>query len=751
MIFRKFFFVVFTVLIGGSTKIKAQEQTIPAQEIIKKTILLKEGTRVKNFEFTAYNKVIVTANPELIKGKIDSIFITKRRKKTLKKIDSSEYNFKKIISKQHLYQTEKISQYSIVNRQNKEIILATRMAGFKEPIYEYFALHLQPLTGYEKKFTLAEKDFVSPISKRGLTQYDYTRLENTTLNQRKIIIIAFKPKASNKNNKLSGKLYIDEEQYNLAKLELQSEGIINVKAVHDYQYNEEKQFWLPLNSALTIKKGKNKTPIKIFGQLITFDNTEDLFDPDVKKTVSDYIEIKSKTNYYKLRTDSIKKIFRDGISVEVSEKSTEKREAIWQEHLQDTIDLRCNPTYVSIDSLVEAKRIENKITIGRKIIKGYYPLSFFDFDLRYLFKYNNYEGIRVGLGGVTNEKLSKDYKIEGYLAYGAKDGFFKGMISNVVRLHKKSETWLGVSYKDDVSEIANTNFEIDKKNFKIYDPRPFNISTFYNHETWRGFVESKIIPKTESVFQITQSYIEPKFNYSFENHGKLYTDFRTTLVTASVQWNPFSNYMQTPRGKIEIEKRYPKFTFQFTKSLPGLWRNNFDFGKIDFRFDLQKKFNSNHKILFLAEAQYAFGEVPLTHLYNHSPNNLNKDKILKRITFAGRDSFETMYFNEFFSNKLAFFQLEHQFPKLYISRQLKPLFSLVTRYGIGDLNHKERHKDFAFKTLEKGFMESGFELNQLFKIVGFTAFYRYGPNQLPNFEDNIALKLSVQIDLGFNN
>jgi hypothetical protein len=179
--------------------------------------------------------------------------------------------------------------------------------------------------------------------------------------------------------------------------------------------------------------------------------------------------------------------------------------------------------------------------------------------------------------------------------------------------------------------------------------------------------------------------------------------------------------------------------------------NDFDFGKIDFRFEYQKKFNSNQKISLLIEAGKAFGEVPLTHLYNHSPNNLNKDKIIQRITFAGRDSFETMYFNEFFSDKYAYIHLKHYFPKWQISRQIKPVLCLVSRYGIGDLEHKERHSEILFKKLEKGFYESGFELNQIYKGLGFTAFYRYGPNQLPSFEDNIAIKLSLQINLGFNN
>jgi len=263
-------------------------------------------------------------------------------------------------------------------------------------------------------------------------------------------------------------------------------------------------------------------------------------------------------------------------------------------------------------------------------------------------------------------------------------------------------------------------------------------------------LETKIIPKTESIWQISQSNIRPKFDYEYLHEDLLYSNFKVTQFTASLQWNPFSKYMQTPNGKLEIEKKYPKFTFQFSKTIPKLWANNFNFGKFEFRLDYQKKFNSNHKILFLFEGGYASGDIPITHLYNHSPNNLTKDKILQRVTFAGKDTFETMYYNEFFSNKFGFFQLEHQFPKLELAKKIKPAFSLVTRFGVGDLDNAKKHLNINFKTLDKGFMESGFELNNIFKGLGFIAFYRYGPNHLPDFEDNIAVKLSFQLDLGLN-
>lgn len=750
MIFKKIFllfiFLVWIPFLGYT-----QSTSNPADKIMKQVLLYKHINTPKKYQFTSYSNLLVTANPDKVQGNIDSVFVYRKNKKLFKSIDSSDYQFKKIISKQHLYQIEKVSRIISTNKLHQETILATKMAGFSEPIYEYYALKLQPFSLYDSHFNVVEKKYVSPITEKGFQKYNYTFLGSDILFNRKIDKIYFKAKRTNKIDKLEGVLYIDTEKHSIAKADLYVLGILNIHSVHEYEFNETLQNWFPNKTTLSLKKGKNKAPIKIFGETITFEGTNEKLNPHQKKFASDFLEIKLSTQVFDPDFDRSLKIKKPSIALKVDDAAMDQKAALWYKYYIDSTDVRSQPTYVSLDSLIKKRNIESKIKIGRKIIKGYYPISFFDFDLRYLAKYNNYEGFRLGFGGITNEKLSKRFKLEGYLAYGTKDGALKKYLSPSYRFDRNSATWIGISYKDDVSEIASTNFEIDKRVFKIYDPRPFNLSTFYNQVTWRGFVETKIIPKTEAVFQLSKSFVEPKFNYQFLYNNQAYEDFKASLFVASFQWNPWSKFMQTPNQQVEIDKEFPKFSFQFTKSIPGLWENSFDFGKLDFRVDFQQKFNSNHRLSFLLESGYSYGYVPLTHLYNHSPNNLTKNRLIQRITFAGKDSFETMYFNEFFSDKYLYFHIKHQFPKLEIGRQIKPVFSLVSRYGIGQLAHKESHQGFAFKTLDQGFYESGFEMNRIYKGIGLTAFYRYGPNQLSRIEDNIAVKLSVQFNLGFDN
>ncbi|MDP2160231.1 MAG: carboxypeptidase-like regulatory domain-containing protein, partial [Flavobacterium sp.] len=133
---------------------------------------------------------------------------------------------------------------------------------------------------------------------------------------------------------------------------------------------------------------------------------------------------------------------------------------------------------------------------------------------------------------------------------------------------------------------------------------------------------------------------------------------------------------------------------------------------------------------------------------NNQPNNLYRDRLLQRVTVDGKNSFETMYFNEFFSNRFVMLHFKHSFKRVEFFKKVKPTMVLVTRMAWGEMEKPEQHIGLTYKTLNEGYFESGLELNQIFKGLGLAGFYRYGPNQLSRLEDNIALKITFSLDLG---
>ncbi len=207
--------------------------------------------------------------------------------------------------------------------------------------------------------------------------------------------------------------------------------------------------------------------------------------------------------------------------------------------------------------------------------------------------------------------------------------------------------------------------------------------------------------------------------------------------------------MNSPIGKLTIRNEFPQFTFQLTKSFENVLESDFDFTQINFRVLHKIKRLRKATTHILAEGGIVFGDAPISHLYNSTPNYTFKNPWKKRVTLAGKNSFETMGYNEFISDKFMAVHLKHEITSFKITTKFKPQLTLVTRVAIGDIENSSYQNGLEFKSLKKGYIESGLEFNSLFKGFGLSAFYRYGAYKNPEWSDNLALKLTYKLRLGF--
>lgn len=740
----------FLIKMVSNNSLKEQEIFSENQvnSILKKVIESKPKNQpekaLTTFEYKNYEHLLVSANPDSISKKIDTVIKKSFFGRKKIKLDSTNFKFKRFSEKQHLYQTEKVNLIQFNRHGTKETVLASRMAGFKKPLYEYLGLNLMTYSLYENKLDILGVSIHNPISNYGRKLYVFKIIDTVTIQGRTAYRIYFQPKKLD-SNRLRGLLYVDAESNALCKAFFRIYGIANINALYTFNYLKENAIWFPEKRKIILVKGNNTEDLNILGSTIKFNSGMDGISTDASDQC--YLKLESTPFDIKINREVLFK--NSAIKISVPENSMSKPDSYWTNFQKDSLDVRKIPTYVSLDSLSEAGKIEHKIFLGRKIFNGYYPVNCIDVDLKSIIKYNNFEGFRLGLGGVTNNKLSEKYKISGYLAYGFKDDKLKYNVSPSYLLNKETSTWVSTSYTNDLKEIGQIEFATENKRFKIYDSRPINISTFYNYKTFSAFLESKFLAKTDTYFGISRSEINPLFDYKFLVKDNEYINFNTSTVQFAIQWNPFSEYMQTSTGRLEINKKHPKIAFQFTKALANILGSDFDFTKIDFRIIHEIPYLSGQTTSLTLQGGLALGDVPLTHLYSIAPNNLNRDSMLKRITFAGKNSFETMYFNEFFSSKYITFQAKHTFNKVKLAYKIKPLISVVSRIAIGTIDNPNQHIGLEYKTLEKGFLESGVEANSIYKGFGLTFFFRYGPNGLPKFEDNLALKISYLLDLGF--
>ncbi|WP_460220089.1 DUF5686 family protein [Psychroserpens sp. MEBiC05023] len=383
----------------------------------------------------------------------------------------------------------------------------------------------------------------------------------------------------------------------------------------------------------------------------------------------------------------------------------------------------------------------------RQLGNGFFPTKFLNIDMRYLVKYNQYEGLRTGLGGETNDSFSKRYRLNSYAVYGFLDHRFKYKIGGGFRINEATNTWVNLSYTDDLQETGSSTFLTDKRFFSFFEPRLLNIDLFHKHITKAISLEHQFSNHLLSETELSISKIDPTYNYSFNINGNSFTNFDVSLAKISLQWSPFSDFEISEGITKEVKNGYPKFSLQYTQSFKNVLKGDFNFSKIDFRTVQRFIFNDDVFTEAILTSGFATGKTPLTHLYHAYPNNITKETILQRFSVAGINSFETMYFNEFFSDRFATLQIKHFVKPFKITERYRPQLVLISRMALGDMHNINRHQNIEFGTLNKGYSEAGFELNKLLFGFGLSFAYRYGGYHLPSIADNIAAKFTFNVSL----
>lgn len=376
---------------------------------------------------------------------------------------------------------------------------------------------------------------------------------------------------------------------------------------------------------------------------------------------------------------------------------------------------------------------------------GYFPIGFFDIDLKTLIKYNNYEGVRLGIGGLTNDKLFEKYKIGGYVAYGFIDAKIKYGFGASARVNKDKKTWVKIFYADDIKEIGTFDFLTDARVYSIFEPRLINIIQFYKYREWYANITSELSPKLLSEFRIAHSNVENIENYFFIDNSRVYHDYRLSEASISFRYSPKTEFFTNEDGTREYFDGLPKISGQVTQGFKGVGGSDFNYTKIGLKFDYFIKRKDLSSTNILLEGLLAIGDVPLTHLFHSYPNQPNKLDWTGRFSVAGVQSFETMHFGEFYSDKLSMIQIKHSLRRIKLTEKWKPEFVIITRHAMGDMSKIDQHFGIPFSSLKQIYNESGVELNKIIFGFGLSFAYRYGYYHLPSFEENVSFKFTFNL------
>jgi hypothetical protein len=711
----------------------------PANRIIKlasENRLSNHPERYSSFSYIAYDKMIFTLHEDSLRqsGKNSEKVKRKRNAGSYHDEELSGTRSGDISDRHYLLIMESISsrKYKFPDKEKTEI-MASRVSGFKKPSFVLMARQFQSFSFYDNFISVSDKKYLNPIT-RGSTGKYFFLLEDTlfTENNDTVFIISFRPRKGTNFNGLKGVLYINTNKYAIQNVIAEAyeveEELVSVKIQQKYELLEgQKWFPVQLNTNLVfhnIKAETETSPASVTGigksYLLNIRLNPEFDDSEFSSTY-----------------------------VDVSNDAHIKNEEFWNGYRIGPLTEKDKRTYRIVDSIGELRGFDHTSNIIETLFTGYMPGRYFNVDIGSLVDYNSYEGLRLGIGGITSNRLSHLFDLGGHIAYGFRDKELKYGINLNINLSSDSEISLSLRYRNDLAEAGGYSF---LENINIASSEYFrkfmieNMDKAEISEISFGFRTFKYLKTVlfinNSVVSSTNGYM---FSLSDENPVILLNKFTYSEIGIKFRYSFNEGFMKTPYGnKFSLGTRYPVLNLNIIKGV-NLLDGDFIYTKIESK--VSKSFTS--RIFGVSKIQFTagkvFGELPYSKLYNGHGS-------YKKFTLESENSFATMRLNEFLSDQFVSLYFKQDLGTLlFKTKWFKPGIAIVTNVGFGNLSHPEKHNNLEFNTMEKGYYESGILINNILKTAffgyGFGVFYRYGPYAFNKTSDNFAYKLTLKFKL----
>ncbi len=689
----------------------------PAHRIINNVIKNRDKNnpeKLKSFSYRAYDKMVVTAVTDSIS------------KDSTSKIDSSEIKLKNLLKKQNLLIMENITEHKFLYPDNNyEEVTASRVSGFKDPLFVFLLSQMQSFSFYDETIHISDKNYINPISKGSIKKYFFLLKDTAYVNNDTVFIISFRPKKNKNFDGMKGVLYINTNgwaiQNVIAKPAVEDQGL-NIKIQQKYELIDNKH-WFPV-------------------QL----NTDILFNNIRVNSCKLLGNGRSYIRNVIINPELVKKEFKN-IGVEINDDSHNKTETYWNKYRADSLSAKDRKTYYVIDSIGKAEHFDRKArNIETLINHQRIHCGFVDLALNKFFRYNDYEGLYLGLDAKTNRKVSKFCSVQGYWGYGFKDKKAKYGGDLFFLINRNSDLKLKLSYYNDIMESGrDNNFDNENKMFSDEDLRYFLIKKMDKTEKKEASISFRALKYIEMNIALSQSTKSPGYDYKYavkeNNPAVLLNKFDFTELSVGLRYAYKEKFLKNARTRISLGTDYPIVWFNYTKGFDNLLNGGYKYNRFDLK--IKKSFYTKYlgESSFQLNLGYIDGNLPYCNLYNGHGS-------FRKFTIYVPHSFAAMRMNEFLSNRYIALYFMHNFGKLLLrTKYFQPEIAIVTNITFGDLNNKEKHYNVPIKTLEKGYYESGILINNIlnlkFYTLGIGTYYRYGPYSFDNFDDNLAFKITI--------
>jgi hypothetical protein len=698
----------------------------PAHKIIRKAQenrKLNDPENIPSFRYKCYNKVTAEWYLDKTKYTISSDPDSKL------KDDSTFLRLSRQAEEQYIMMLESFSERIYLNGKSQEKVLGTRVSGFSDPNFTTLATDVQPFSFYSDfiSLTLTDvKDYLNPISNGSIGRYSFLLEDTLYSGEDSVFVISFKPMAGKSFHALKGVLYINSNRYAIQNVIAQpaEEGLWSIKIQQMYAFTGNK-YWFPVQM-----------------------NYDWLLPNYPSEKVGVVMRGRSYISEIDFNAENKNKDF--GPSNIVFEEGAGKHdEQYWKGARQDTLTAKELKTYTKLDSLGKKMKFDYYPRAAEKILDGYLPLSIFDFKLEELFNYNNIEGVRIGLGLRTNEKLCKWFSVGGFGAYGFWDKKFKYGGTLEFNISKKHEIFLGFNYMKDLETPGLTGL-YKYRNFSYWNEYLIDRVDFV--ERYNAYFKFRALRYAQVEISGLQESRTPEYGYYYLPDITDTVDkntYKFTELKFGIRYAYDEKLVDAFNKRYSLGTKYPVLYFTYIHGFKGLLDGQFNYDKIEFAIENEFRIKHFGKTELLLESGFILNEAPYMKLFK------GKGSYSSSFMLYFRNTFQTMRIDEFLYDKYVAFHLRHSFESyLFKIRKFRPELTICQSILYGTLTDKNYHTGIDFKVPDKWFFESGLLFDNLVRLklfnlaylkLGAGVFYRYGYYAFDNELKNFAVKLNVKI------
>lgn len=636
------------VIVSG----KQPKKNNPAIDILRKIWANKRSNGLKQFkqyQYDKYEKVefdINTIDSTLIKSKL-----FRGMEFVFNQVDTSRVTGKTYLP---MFINEAVSTVygdNILNKQ-KEDLRGNKNSGFSDNqvIIDFVDDLYADFNVYDNFLKFFDKSFVSPLSRTGVSTYNYVLSDSSYIDNKWCYNIIYYPRRKNELT-FKGDFWVADTTYAVKEINMQASKSANINWVKDIYIEQEFEV---LNDSLFLVKrdymmsdfafNKKEQSRGIYGKRTTlYDNYE--FDAP-----------KDKKFYEKEVYNYDKDIYDRG-------------EAFWDKNRLEALNKDEKGVYKMLDTLKTVKKFKRLYNLGSILASGYIEFNSLPLDYGPIFStfgFNDVEGLRLRTGGRTYFGRNDLWRLEGFLAYGFRDDKFKYGISGKWLIDKKSRLIVSGGNRRDVEQmgasltnstdvlgrsLASSAVVTAGANDKL---TTINLTSFaVEAEPFRN-----LILRLGGNYRTLES-ASPTFSLDYNTPTGIKSEIKQYETTFSAAFFPGRKMTGFGVERKTANDDFARLYAQISRGDRGMFNSDFDYTKVQLSYLQPWQVGGFGRLVSSIEIGKTYGEVPLG-LLNVIPGN--------QTYFSIYNTFSQLDFYEFVSDQYASFHLEHNFNGRLFSR-----------------------------------------------------------------------------------